>query len=91
LAAYRSETPTVPRHPSPASFEALRRAVATQGVELVVIDPTAFFRPGVTTNSDQGEWAKRRLGVVGRRVRRDGRSFWQWSNPALPHDAGRRR
>ena len=74
----------------PACFEALRRAVVAHEIELVVIDPMmAFFRPGVTTNGDQGERAKRRLGVVGRRVRRDGRSFWQWSDPALPHDAGR--
>jgi len=37
------------------------------------------------------ERAKRRLGVVARRVRKDGRAFWQWSDPALPHGAGRRR
>jgi len=37
------------------------------------------------------ERAKRRLGVVARRVRKDGRALWQWSDPALPHGAGRRR
>jgi hypothetical protein len=37
------------------------------------------------------ERAKRRLGVVARRVRKDGRVLWQWSDPALPHGAGRRR
>ena len=35
--------------------------------------------------------AKRRLGVVARRVRKDGQAFWQWCDPALPHGAGRRR
>jgi hypothetical protein len=33
------------------------------------------------------ERAKRRLGVVGQRVRKDGRAFWQWFDPALPHGA----
>ena len=37
------------------------------------------------------ERAKRRLGVVARRVRKDGRAFWQWSDPALPRGAGGRR
>jgi hypothetical protein len=37
------------------------------------------------------ERAKRRLGVVARRVRKDGRALWQWSDPVLPHAAGRRR
>ncbi len=37
------------------------------------------------------ERAKRRLGVIARRVRKDGQAFWQWSDPALPHRAGRRR
>ena len=37
------------------------------------------------------ERAKRRLGVVARRVQREGRSFWQWSDPAVPHGAGKRR
>ena len=37
------------------------------------------------------ERAKRRLGVVARRVRQGGRAFWQWSDPAEPHGAGRRR
>jgi len=37
------------------------------------------------------ERAKRRLGVVARRVHKDGRAFWQWSNSTLPHGAGRRR
>ena len=32
------------------------------------------------------EWAKRCLGVLPRRVRQEGQSLWQWSNPALPHD-----
>ena len=35
--------------------------------------------------------AKRRLGVVAQRVRKDGQALWQWSDPALPHGAGRRR
>ena len=37
------------------------------------------------------ERAKRRLGVIARRVRKDGRALWQWSDPTLPHGAGRRR
>jgi hypothetical protein len=36
------------------------------------------------------ERAKRRLGVVARRVRKDGRAFWQWSEPALPHGVSQR-
>ena len=37
------------------------------------------------------ERAKRRVGVVARRVRKDGQAFWQWSNSTVPHGAGRRR
>ncbi len=37
------------------------------------------------------ERAKRRIGVVARRVRKDGQAIWQWSDSALPHGAGRRR
>ena len=35
--------------------------------------------------------AKRRLGVVAQRMRKDGQALWQWSDPALPNGAGRRR
>lgn len=36
------------------------------------------------------ERAKRRLGVAARRKRKDGRAFWEWTHPALPHAAGGR-
>jgi hypothetical protein len=37
------------------------------------------------------ERAKKRLGVVARQARKDGRNVWLWSDPAVPQGAGKGR